>query len=25
VKFLVHEATHFFDDTRWRRTLHVTR
>ena len=25
MKFLLHEATHFFDDTRWRRTFHVTR
>jgi signal peptidase I len=25
IKFLMHEATHFFDDTRWSRTLHVTR
>jgi signal peptidase I len=25
LKFLLHEATHFFDGTRWGRTLHVTR
>jgi len=25
LKFLVHEATHFLDDTRWGRTFHVTR
>ncbi len=25
LKFLLHEATHFFDDTRWGRTFHVTR
>ena len=25
LKFLLHEATHFFDDTRWKRTFHVTR
>ena len=25
LKFMVHEATHFLDDTRWGRTLHVTR
>jgi len=25
LKFMVHEATHFFDGTRWHRTMHVTR
>jgi signal peptidase I len=25
LRFLLHEATHFFDETRWGRTFHVTR